>query len=141
MKTLFIAIILFLTAVVLVFFYLNSFDRKLINNTQFSKTEKDSSLFLDFEDKNKPQENSPYTDKWFGDEKKIEQEKLRSFAKAFVEVQAYLTIAGNNANYQESTLIVKRHGLSIETYTEIAKQMNENPQIRKIIQDIINKSR
>jgi len=64
--------------------------------------------------------------------------KLLAFAKAFVDVQSYMHKAGNKASYNETSKIVKNHGLSVEVYTRIASRMNENSDFQNKIQEMIN---
>lgn len=68
----------------------------------------------------------------------INNQKLLAYAKAFVEVQSYMNIAGNKTDYKETRKIVKRHGLSVKDYTRIATQMNKNPKLRETVQKLIN---
>jgi len=67
--------------------------------------------------------------------------KLMSFARAYVEVQSYMNKAGSKANYKETRWIVQNHDLSVEDYTMIATRINENPDLRKKFQKLINKER
>ena len=68
----------------------------------------------------------------------INNRKLLAYAKAFVEVQSYMNMAGSKTDYSETRKIVKRHGLSLEDYTRIATQMNKNPKLRETVQKLIN---
>ena len=68
----------------------------------------------------------------------INNQKLLAYAKAFVEVQSYMNMAGNKTDYNETRKIVKRHGLSVEDYTMIATQRNKNPKLRETVQKLIN---
>ncbi len=67
--------------------------------------------------------------------------KLMTFARAFIEVQSYMNKAGSKANYKETMEIVQDHGLSVEDYTMIATQINENPDFRKKFQKLINEAK
>ena len=71
----------------------------------------------------------------------ISNQKLMTFARAFVEVQSYMNKAGRNANYKETREIVQGHGLSVEDYTMIATQINENPDFRKKFQKLMNEAK
>ena len=66
--------------------------------------------------------------------------KLMAFARAFIEVQSYMNKAGSKANYKETRKIVQDHSLSVEDYTMIATQINENPDFRKKFQELIDKA-
>ena len=66
--------------------------------------------------------------------------KLMAFARAFTEVQSYMNKAGSKADYKETREIVQGHGLSVEDYTMIATQINENPDFRKKFQELIDKA-
>jgi hypothetical protein len=46
--------------------------------------------------------------------------------------------AGNKASYKETTKIVQNHGLTVEDYTKIASQMNENSDFQNKVQEMIN---
>ncbi len=67
--------------------------------------------------------------------------KLMAFARAFIEVQSYMNNAGSKADYKETRKIVQGHGLSVEDYTIIATQINENPDFRKKFQKLINEAK
>ncbi len=71
----------------------------------------------------------------------ITNQKLRAYAKTFVEVQSYMDSAGSKADYKETTRIVKRNGLSVKDYTSIATLMNKNPTFRERAQRLINEVR
>ena len=66
--------------------------------------------------------------------------KLMTFARAFIEVQSYMDKTGSKANYKETREIVQDHGLSVEDYTMIATLINENPDFRKKFQKLIDKA-
>jgi hypothetical protein len=68
----------------------------------------------------------------------IDDLKLMAFAKAFVDVQSYMHKAGSKASYNETSKIVKNHGLSVEVYTRIASRMNENSDFQNKVQEMIN---
>lgn len=68
-------------------------------------------------------------------------QKLRSFTKAFIGVRSYLDKAGRNANYLDTTKIVEGHGLSVGEYTQIATFMNEYPSFRQKILTLIDEFR
>ncbi len=67
--------------------------------------------------------------------------KLMSFARAYVEVQSYMNKAGSKANYKETRRIVQNHDLSVEDYTMIATRINENPDFRKKFRKLINEAK
>ncbi|MGR3294122.1 MAG: DUF4168 domain-containing protein [Candidatus Scalindua sp.] len=69
----------------------------------------------------------------------IDDLKLMAFARAFVDVQSYMQKAGNKAHYNETSKIVKNHGLSVKDYTKIASRMNKNSDFRNRVQKMINK--
>jgi hypothetical protein len=46
--------------------------------------------------------------------------------------------AGNKAHYNETSKIVKNHGLSVEDYTKIASRMNKNSDFQNRVQEMIN---
>lgn len=71
----------------------------------------------------------------------ISDQKLMTFASTFIEVQSYMNKAGSKANYKETMEIVQDHGLSVEDYTMIATQINENPDFRKKFQKLINEAK
>lgn len=71
-------------------------------------------------------------------ETEINNQKLMAFAKAFVDVQSYMNKAGSKASYKETRMIVHNQGLSVNDYTMIATRMNENPDFRNKIQEMIN---
>lgn len=64
--------------------------------------------------------------------------KLRLYAQAYIKVQSYLERAGRNANYNATTKIVNRYGLSVEDYTRISTQMNKSPLFREEVQKLIH---
>lgn len=66
--------------------------------------------------------------------------KLMAFARAFIEVQSYMSKAGSKADYKETRKIVQDHGLSVEDYTMIATLINENPDFRKKFQKLTDKA-
>jgi len=66
--------------------------------------------------------------------------KLLAFARAFIEVQSYMSKAGSKANYKETRKIVQGHDLSAEDYTTIATLINENPDFQKKFQKLIDKA-
>ena len=65
--------------------------------------------------------------------------KLMAFARAFIEVQSYMNKSGSRADYKETRKIVQDNGLSVDDYTMIATRINENPDLRKKFQELINK--
>jgi hypothetical protein len=71
----------------------------------------------------------------------INDRKLMTFARAFVEVQSYMNKSGSKADYKETRKIVQDHGLSVEDYTMIATLINENPDFRKKFQKLINEAK
>jgi len=68
----------------------------------------------------------------------IPDRKLRAYAKAFVAVQSYMDSVGSNADYKETTRIVKRNGLSVNDYTSIARLMNKSSALHERAQKLIN---
>ncbi len=68
----------------------------------------------------------------------ITDHKLMAFARAFVEVQAYMNKAGNKVNYKETRRIVQNHGLSVEDYTRISTRLNANSGFQSKVQKMIN---
>lgn len=68
----------------------------------------------------------------------VDDLKLMSFARAFIEVQSYMNNVGNKANYKETSRIVQNHGISVEDYTMIASRMNENSDFQNKVQEMIN---
>ena len=66
--------------------------------------------------------------------------KLMAFARAFIEVQSYMNKSGSRADYKETRKIVQDNGLSVDDYTMIATRMNENPDLRKKFQELIDKA-
>ena len=64
--------------------------------------------------------------------------ELMTFARAFVDVQSYMHKAGNKAHYNETSIIVQSHGLSVENYTKIASRMNKNSDFQNKVQRMIN---
>lgn len=70
----------------------------------------------------------------------ISNQKLMTFARAFVEVQSYMNKVGRKANYKQTRKIVQGHGLSVEDYTMIATLINKNPDFRKKFQKLINEA-
>jgi hypothetical protein len=71
----------------------------------------------------------------------INDRKLMTFARAFVEVQSYMNKSGSKADYKETRKIVQDHGLSVEDYTMIATLINKNPDFRKKFQKLINEAK
>ncbi len=67
--------------------------------------------------------------------------KLMAFARAYTEVQSYMNKAGSKADYKKTRKIVQGHGLSVEDYTMIATQINENPDFRKKFQKLMNEAK
>ncbi|OHB90428.1 MAG: hypothetical protein A3D13_01415 [Planctomycetes bacterium RIFCSPHIGHO2_02_FULL_40_12] len=74
-------------------------------------------------------------------ETEINNQKLRAFAKAFVNVQSYMNKAGSKAIYKETMKIVHNQGLSVNDYTRIATMMNENPDFRNNVEKMINEAK
>jgi hypothetical protein len=70
----------------------------------------------------------------------IDNPKLMAFARAFVDVQAYMHKAGNKAHYNETSRIVQNHGLSVEDYTKIASRMNKNSDFQNKVYKMINEA-
>ena len=66
--------------------------------------------------------------------------KLMAFARAFIEVQSYMNKSGSRADYKETRKIVQDNGLSVNDYTMIATRINENPNLRKKFQELIDKA-
>ena len=66
--------------------------------------------------------------------------KLMAFARAFIEVQSYMNKSGRRADYKETRKIVQDNGLSVDDYTMIATRINENPDLRKKFQELIDKA-
>jgi len=66
--------------------------------------------------------------------------KLMAFARAFIEVQSYMNKSGSRADYKETRKIVQDNGLSVDDYTMIATWINENPDLRKKFQELIDKA-
>ena len=66
--------------------------------------------------------------------------KLMAFARAFIEVQSYMNKSGSRADYKETRKIVQDNGLSVDDYTMIATRINENPDLRKKFQELIDKA-
>lgn len=66
--------------------------------------------------------------------------KLMAFARAFIEVQSYMNKSGSRADYKETRKIVQDNGLSVNDYTMIATRINENPDLRKKFQELIDKA-
>jgi hypothetical protein len=66
--------------------------------------------------------------------------KLMAFARAFIEVQSYMNKSGSRADYKETRKIVQGNGLSVDDYTMIATRINENPDLRKKFQELIDKA-
>jgi len=66
--------------------------------------------------------------------------KLMAFARAFIEVQSYMNKSGSRAGYKETRKIVQDNGLSMDDYTMIATRINENPDLRKKFQELIDKA-
>ena len=66
--------------------------------------------------------------------------KLMAFARAFIEVQSYMNKSGSRADYKETRKIVQDNGLSVDDYTIIATRINENPDLRKKFQELIDKA-
>ena len=66
--------------------------------------------------------------------------KLMAFARAFIEVQSYMNKSGSRADYKETRKIVQDNGLSVDDYTMIATRINENPNLRKKFQELIDKA-
>ena len=71
---------------------------------------------------------------------KINDLKLMPFARAFIEVQSYMNKSGSRADYKETRKIVQDNGLSVDDYTMIATRINENPDLRKKFQELIDKA-
>ena len=71
---------------------------------------------------------------------KINDLKLMAFARAFIEVQSYMNKTGSRADYKETRKIVQGNGLSVDDYTMIATRINENPDLRKKFQELIDKA-
>ena len=71
---------------------------------------------------------------------KINDAKLMAFARAFIEVQSYMNKSGSRADYKETRKIVQDNGLSVDDYTMIATRINENPDLRKKFQELIDKA-
>ncbi len=66
--------------------------------------------------------------------------KLMTFARTFIEVQSYMNKSGSRADYKETRKIVQDNGLSVNDYTMIATRINENPDLRKKFQELIDKA-
>jgi hypothetical protein len=48
--------------------------------------------------------------------------------------------SGSRADYKETRKIVQDNGLSVDDYTMIATRINENPDLRKKFQELIDKA-
>lgn len=66
--------------------------------------------------------------------------KLMTFARTFIEVQSYMNKSGSRADYKETRKIVQGNCLSVDDYTMIATRINENPNLRKKFQELIDKA-
>ena len=66
--------------------------------------------------------------------------KLMAFARAFIEVQSYMNKSGSRADYKETRKIVQDNGLRVDDYTMITTRINENPDLRKKFQELIDKA-
>ncbi|MCQ4575376.1 MAG: DUF4168 domain-containing protein [Candidatus Brocadiales bacterium] len=66
--------------------------------------------------------------------------ELKAFAAAFIKVQAAIheTTEGSGVQtYKKTTSIVKHEGLTVKRYTQLSQRMNEDPDFKKSVEEMI----
>ncbi len=72
----------------------------------------------------------------------VSVEELKTFARAFMNVQADLedvesTEESGEAIYKKTTSIVRQAGLTVKRYNELSMLMNEDPDFKKAVEKMI----
>jgi len=133
MKILITAAFIFFVSIVLVFFYSVPW-----NSQSSSQGVTSSSGEQTWNFQTKTHSETEITKGNVQGNRVLDDQILKAFTKAFIEIQTYLTKAGRKANYNDTKIIVRKHGLNVDSYTMIAAQMNKNPQLYKRIQKFIH---
>ncbi|MEE9514980.1 MAG: DUF4168 domain-containing protein [Candidatus Brocadiales bacterium] len=66
--------------------------------------------------------------------------ELKAFTAAFIKVQAAIyetTEESGVQTYKRTTSIVKHEGLTVKRYTQLSQRMNEDPDFKKSVKEMI----